>query len=108
MFDGNVIFKSSSTTWKSSNNRFKFTYDKEPIIVFEEMNLKCYSKNDSSVLYNTKGVYYPMTSTWKGNNGRLTWERAGLAKEEVYAEIKGYKISMKSAGFTADSALFYE
>jgi hypothetical protein len=107
LFDGNVIFQSSSTTWKSSNNRFKFTYDKEPIIVFEEMNLKCYSKNDSSVLYNTKGVYYPMTSTWVGDNGRLTWERADLAKEEVYADIKGYKISMKSAGFTADSALFY-
>ena len=47
-----------------SGNRFKFTYDKEPVIVFEEMNLKCYSKNDSAVLYNTKGVYYPMTSTW--------------------------------------------
>ena len=107
LFDGNVIFKSSSTTWKSSNNRFKFTYDKEPIIVFEEMNLKCYCKNDSSVLYNTKGVYYPMTSTWVGENGRLTWERADLAKEEVYADIKGYKISMKSAGFTTDSALFY-
>jgi hypothetical protein len=106
LFDGNVIFKSSSTTWKSHNNRFKFTYDKEPIIVFEEMNLKCYSKNDSAVLYNTTGVYYPMTSTWMGNKGRLTWERAGLAKEEVYAEIKDYKISMKSAGFTADSALF--
>ena len=106
LFDGNVIFKSSSTIWKSTNNRFKFTYDKEPIIVFEEMDLKCYSKNDSATLYNTKGVYYPMTSTWKGNKGRLTWERAGLPKGEVYAEIKGYKISMKSAGFTADSALF--
>ena len=40
-------------------------------------------------------------------NGSVTWERAGLAKEEVYADVKGYKISMKSAGFTADSALFY-
>ena len=47
-----------------------------------------------------------MTSTWKGSKGRLTWERAGLAKGEVYAEIKGYEIGMKSAGFTADSALF--
>ncbi len=107
LFDGNVIFKSSSTTWKSSGNRFKFTYDKEPVIVFEEMNLKCYSKNDSSVLYNTKGVYFPMTSTWLGENGSVTWERAGLEKEEVYADVKGYKISMKSAGFTADSVLFY-
>lgn len=106
LFDGNVIFKSSSTTWQASNNKFKFTYDKEPIIVFEEMNLKCYSKNDSSVLYKTKGKYYPMTSTWFGENGRLTWERADLAKEEVYADINGYKISMKSAGFTADSAMF--
>lgn len=107
LFDGNVIFKSSSTIWKSSSNNFKFTYDKEPIIVFENMNLKCYSKNDSSVLYNTKGSYYPMTSIWKGENGRLTWERADLGKEEVYAEINTYNISMKSAGFTADSVLFH-
>lgn len=107
LFRDNVIFQSSSTTWKSSNNKYKFKYDKEPIIEFEEMNLKCYSKNDSSVTYQTVGVYYPMTSIFYGTGGRLTWERAGLPKDKVYADINTYKVSMKRAGYNADSVLFH-
>ncbi len=107
LFGSNIIFKSSSTTWQSSNNKYRFVYEKEPIIVFEEMDLKCFSKNDSSVLYKTKGTYYPMTSIWKGEGGKLTWERADLPKDKVYADIGGYKVSMKSAGFDADSVMFH-
>lgn len=107
LFRDNIIFQSSSTTWKSSNNNYKFTYEKEPVIEFEEMNLKCYSKNDSSVTYQTKGVYYPMTNVFYGEGGRLTWERAGLPKDKVYADLRDFKISMKSAGYKADSVSFH-
>lgn len=106
LFESNTIFKSSSTTWQASNNKYKFIFDKEPIIEFDEMDLKCYSKNDSSVLYKTKGTYYPMTSIWKGEGGKLTWERAELPKDQVFADVQKYEVSMKSAGFKADSVSF--
>ncbi len=107
LFRDNTLFESSSTVWRANNNKYTFVYEGEPKVVFEEFDLKCIAKNDSSVLYKTKGVFYPYSATWEGNKGTITWERAELAKDKVYAEIKKYKISLKSAGFTADSALFY-
>ncbi|MCB9189454.1 MAG: hypothetical protein H6599_09275 [Flavobacteriales bacterium] len=107
LLSDNIIYQSSSTTWKSSNNNYKFTYDKEPVIYFDEMELKCYAKNDSSVLFKTTGEYYPYSSQWKGLGGTLTWRRAELPEDKFYAEVSKYKISMKSAGYTIDSVLFY-
>lgn len=103
----NIVYQSSSTTWKSSNNNYKFTYDKEPVIIFEELDLKCYAKNDSSVLFKTTGSYFPDKSRWEGNGGTLTWRRAELPEDKFYAEVGEYSISMKSAGYTIDSAKFY-
>lgn len=107
LLNDNTIFKSSSTTWQSSNNSYHFTYEKEPVITFDEMELKCFAKNDSSVLYKTKGSYYPFSSRWVGTGGTLTWERAELDADKFYAEVNDYKIGMKSAGFSVDSAMFY-
>jgi hypothetical protein len=107
IFRDNTIFESSSTIWKANNNKFTFVFDGEPKIIFDEFDLKCVAKNDSSVLYKTKGTYYPYSSTWEGNKGTITWERANLPRDKVYAEVKKYKISMKSTGFTSDSTLFY-
>lgn len=107
IFRDNTIFESSSTIWKANNNKFTFVFEGEPKIIFDEFDLKCVAKNDSSVLYKTKGTYYPYSSLWEGNKGTITWERADLPRDKVYAEIKKYKISMKSTGFTADSTLFY-
>lgn len=107
LFENNTIYSSSSTVWQASNAKYHFVYDKDPYIVFDEMDLKCYSKRDSSVLYKTKGTFYPVTSKWIGVGGKLTWERAALSKDTVYAVLNDYQIGMKSAGFTVDSVDFY-
>lgn len=107
LFANNTIYSSSSTVWRASNNKYHFVYDKDPYIVFDEIDLKCFSKRDSSVLYKTKGTFYPVTSKWIGVGGKLTWERAGLNKDTVYAILTDYEIGMKSAGFTVDTVDFY-
>ncbi len=110
LFSDNSIYVASltpgSTIWKVTNNNFTFSYDKVPVIHFKNTDLKCYSKNDSSVIYNTSGKFFPLTNTWIGIGGRVTWERAKLEKDKVYADIKKYSISLKSSGFRADSVLF--
>ncbi len=107
LLKSNNLYESSSTIWKASSNAYHFTYEKEPIIVFDEMDLKCYAKNDSSVLYKTKGMYYPNKNKWIGNGGTITWERSELAPDKFYAEIGDYKISMKGTGFKVDSVKFH-
>ena len=110
-FKDNSIYVASltpgSTVWKTSNRDFTISYEKEPIFHFSNIDLKCFSKNDSSVIYHTSGDFYPLKAIWIGKGGKIDWQRAKLDKDQVYAEIKNYNITLKSTSFNSDSALFY-
>ena len=107
LFNDNTIYLSTSKKWQSNNTNYQFYFEKEPYIVFDRMDLRCFSKNDSLVIKNTKGTYYPLSNKWSGEGGRLTWERAALPKDKVFAELSNYRLSMKNAGFIADSVDFH-
>jgi hypothetical protein len=107
LFAENTLLKTQVVQWQANNGDYKFEYENVPKIIFPSLNLRCYASKDSSVIYNTKGVFYPLSQTWKGEGGKLTWQRAGFDENETFAEIKTYQISMKSTGFKTDSALFY-
>ncbi len=107
LFQENAIYSSASTTWASNNSNYLFGYDSLPKIYFEKLNLICYAKRDSMKIYDTRGAYYPTEGVWVGQGGRVTWERAGLLGDEVYAELRDYKIQTKSTVYEADSVTFY-
>ena len=107
LFSDNILYKSASTTWQSSNNNYKFVFDEVPQIIFEDLDLKCYAKKDSSIIRNTSGVYYPTQQRWIGKNGKITWERVGLSENETYAIINDYEVSIKSSKYKIDTAIFY-
>ena len=102
-----VLYKSSTVTWKSSGYDFIFISDSLPIVQFKETNLTCVSKGDSSVIYETEGLLFPTRKILIGKGGRITWERVGLPKDEVFAELQDYKLRMKSSAFSMDSVLFH-
>lgn len=108
LFESNTFFSSPTATWSSSNSNYAFDYDSLPKVVFSTMDLKCHNvKGDSGVVYGTNGIYYPSGGDFLGNGGTVTWERTGLDKNSVFAEIRTYKIDLKKAGFEADSVTFY-
>ncbi len=107
LFRQNAIYTSASTVWAANNNNYVFGFDSLPRISFESLDLICYAKRDSMKIYNTKGVYYPTEGLWIGKNGRVTWKRAGLLSDEVYAEISNYKIETRTYSYEADSVVFY-
>ncbi|MBL4651991.1 MAG: hypothetical protein JKY53_03865 [Flavobacteriales bacterium] len=108
LFENNSIYYSNSTVWKSSDTNYRFTFkDNKPILVFAYLDLICLAKKDSSVIYNTKGTYYPLEKIWIGKGGKINWVRAGFAETEVYAEIGNYRIKVKSSSYEADSVMFY-
>lgn len=108
LFSENVLYKSSANTWAADNSNYVFGYDSLPTIEFEALTLKCYSKGDSSVINNTKGIYYPTEQKWVGQGGKITWERAGFSADSVFAEINEYKISVKSPTYTIEKVTFYD
>lgn len=106
LFEKRNLYESASTVWKASNANYQFGFDKFPVIDFPALNLICYSKGDSSVIYGTHGTYYPLEGKWKGEGGKVTWERAGFADSQVFATLNTYGVTMKSPGFEADSVVF--
>jgi len=107
LFLNNFLYSSSTTQWRSSNSNFEFKNDDVPYIVFENLDLIGYTNNDSTVIYNTKGTYYPIDNIWKGQGGLISWERAGLSKDQVWVELGTYEINLKFARFDLDSVVFY-
>lgn len=107
LFNNGEIYKSSTTVWKTDNKEYAIEFDSVPKVIFSNLKLTCLSNGDSSEIINTKGIYYPTDNTWYGQGGKVTWKRAGFGVDSVYAEVKKYKIEMKSNKFNVDSVLFY-
>jgi len=106
LFASNVLYKSASVTWLSSNQNYSFEFDSLPKVTFKILDLKCFSKGDSSIIYNTKGTYYPTSRIWKGSGGKVNWVRAGIAEDVVVATLSDYSIKVKSPTFTAANVTF--
>ena len=107
LFSEDVLYKSSSVTWAAGNRNYSFEFDSLPKLVFQNVDLKCYSKGDSSIIYGTAGAYYPTSKLWVGKGGLVKWLRCDVKEEVVRALLSDYKIALKSPTFTADSATFY-
>lgn len=106
LFRSNTFFDFGGTQWVSSSKNYTIGYDSVPYIKFPALTLRCFSKGDSSIIANTGGTYYPQTGVFIGKGGRVNWKRAGVDESTVYADLKTYKINLKSAGYTADSVTF--
>ena len=110
--DGTIYVTSrtqkAATRWQvSKKENFDIQFVKKiPIFTFNDVDLRCFSKNDSSVIRNTLSVF-PLTSQWQGNGGKIDWQRAKKDKDIYYAKVNSYNIGLKSSSYYIDSVLFY-
>jgi len=107
LFTDGTFFTSDAVRWVSSSKGFKFVFDSLPHIDFAVLDLKCYSKGDSSVIYSTSGSYFPTLERFSGGKGRVTWQRAGFDPAKTYAEFDHYTIRVKGSSYVIDSVTFY-
>jgi hypothetical protein len=107
LFRDNTIYESASTQWKALRGDFQMIYQDELIIKFDNLDLICYTKGDSSIIYDTKGHFQFNSEKWFGERGKVTWERSGLPAEEAYVTFNNYEVRLKSSNYTIDSVLFY-
>lgn len=107
LFTENIIYQTSTISWKSNNSNFTFEFDSLPFVSFPMLDLKCESKNDSTVIYNTSGICYITEGKWIGSGGNVNWLRTGIDDKTIIAELKDYNIALKMPYFKADSVTFY-
>ncbi|MEX2596721.1 MAG: hypothetical protein WEC59_07310 [Salibacteraceae bacterium] len=108
LYGESTIFHSASTDWITDNTNYRFEIeDGNPKLIVPGLNLKCLSKQSEIEIKKTSGIYYPLDGKWIGKGGTVTWERAGLDPNKVYAIINDYEILMKFSKYNADSVTFY-
>ena len=107
LFTNYILFESQAVKWVARYDQYKIEFDSLPKIVFGKLDLKAYSKRDSSVIYGTQGVYYPTTTTWVGKGGKIDWSRAGFDPSKTYADIDEYTVNTTKSQFSIDSVTFY-
>jgi len=100
----NVLFDSGTLKWTVKNAVPSFAHDTAFKVIVSNATLTCYSQRDSTEIYNVTGSYYPFFREFRGTRGTVTWEKAGFAREDVYATLENYSIRTDKSSFTIDSA----
>ncbi len=106
LLDKQLLFESSSTQWKTSNNQFKFITTNELKVEINNTDLICFAKHDSIKIFNTSGFFYPEQMIWRGEKGLVTWERSNYDRNTVNAKLYTYKIELNKSTYKADSVEF--
>ncbi|MFM1876832.1 MAG: hypothetical protein RL266_2569, partial [Bacteroidota bacterium] len=107
LFTEYILFESPAVKWVAKFDAYKIQFDSLPKIVFGKLDLKAYSKRDSSIIYGTEGVYYPTNTTWYGKGGKIDWKRAGFDPNKTYAEIGDYQINTTKSQYVIDNVTFH-
>jgi hypothetical protein len=102
------FFKDANFRWTASGGDIEWFNGKTLQLKVQNTDLKCYYFNkqtnkDSIIIYQTSGIFDVQSKKWVGNKGTVTWEKAGLPKNETYAVFKSYKCDFNNAKLKVDS-----
>ncbi len=93
--------------WKVQGKEVAFIVEEQkPALRCQNIHLVGTRRSDSTVIYNTSGIYYPYEEAWYGTGGTVRWTRAGL-DSSVYARLTHYRVEAKNPMFTCDSVEFF-
>lgn len=107
LLDKSKIYSSVSLEWKFKNPDFKIVDSNGIKIITEENDLIGLSSGDSIVINAVTGYVDPIKEIFNGTSGKVYWERAGLDKDAVYADLNNFKLDIKKSEYEADSVMFH-
>ncbi|MCF8345702.1 MAG: hypothetical protein K9G38_00710 [Bacteroidales bacterium] len=101
------IYQSVASIWKMRTDNFRFVFDDVIRILLEDNTLVGVSSGDSIVIHHVSGSIDPVGLLFEGSSGKITWERAGLDPEIVYAEFNDFTLIFNKIEYRVDSVIFY-
>ena len=108
LFTKNALTSSESKSWILNTSDYNIEMDKRPYIrVGHPIDLWCRTAEDTLIIYGTSGVFDIISDRWKGEKGKVTWQRVGLDTNKVYSLVRDYSVDVKKSELIADSAIFY-
>lgn len=107
LMNSGILYQTAATNWHAYKGKFTFAFDTVPKVQFTTTDLVWWSRTDSAVIEGTSGTYYPLSNTWHGAAGTLTWRRAGLAPTATFAKwAHPYTLKLKTTEVVVDSVNF--
>ncbi len=107
LMEAGILYQTAATNWHAAKGKFTFAYDSVPKVHFTTTDLVWWSRTDSSVIEATSGTFFPLSNTWEGIGGKITWRRTGLKPEATYAQWgHRYALKLKTTEVVVDSVDF--
>jgi hypothetical protein len=102
---GALRYSQSGTSWFAPVDQSEFGYDEEqgPFVAFKRLDLVASRKQDSILIQNTSGKFFPSSQIWKGDGGKVTWARFGW-DNDIYVELPAYEFELKSGLYEVKNA----
>lgn len=96
----------SGLIWKTASTQAQFELkDKSPCLVFDKTNLICEKKSESLLIIDTKGCFFPVDKKWKGNGGKVNWDKENMS--DVYCQFKEYEIKLDKGLYKVKQAILH-
>jgi len=99
------------TSWFALSEDFKLDLiEQEPVVRFDKVDVMSRYKQDSMIILETSGIFYPTTQIWKGKGGRVYLDRLkkeGENDEDIYVEFPEYSVEVKKNIYSVEDARLY-
>jgi len=109
LFEFHSIKSSDGFRWVFLKGDLSWKKEKSLSLVCDDGNLFCYMVSETGKYYDsiqvssTSGVLDVDAGKFIGNEGILTWEKAGFDKKETFAELRRYKVDLSRAILKVDT-----
>ncbi|NOY49284.1 MAG: hypothetical protein GXO88_01760 [Chlorobi bacterium] len=106
LLEDQILNRKKSLAWYCRDAKFSFFKDTSFLLKFSRLKLVAATKNDSSVIKKTSGVFNYNNKQWTGHKARIEWTRFGDDfKDSLFVKINKYNIDMTESSYTIDSAV---
>lgn len=110
------LAKRAKFGWKSSEKAPQLSFLKmedekgsyqAPTVRFSLTDLSFASDRDSFLIGQTMGEFNLLSQVFLGTKGKVSWEKLGLSKDDVYCELADYQVNCNYSQVVIDSVTFH-
>ncbi len=105
LLERHILYKKATASWHFRRADFVLHYDTAFYVRFSHLNLVKASHNDSIMIMQTRGTFVYPSSRWKGEGGRLVWNRFATGWSEKYTIADSYHFSLNTNVINIDSVV---
>jgi len=91
-----ILMERDDTYWKADTAETNFAFENDTLYLDVQTDrLTGYIRADSLVFYDAKGRYNMSNWIWYGKEGRLSWQKMGIAPDSVYVELGRHQMDTR-------------